>query len=251
MFDTHVHFDAAPFVNRLDEVAERTRAAGVRWAANPAVSLASSRLTLSFHARHPWILPCLGIHPLYLEAPHPPLEELERLAGEGPFAAVGEVGLDFWHGRADEERQREYLYHFALLAQRRGLPLLLHIRKSLYETFSVLREAGFTGRGIVHAFPGSHDMARKALDAGFFISAAAILTYPAKRGLLEVFAKLPRDRVVVETDAPDLPPRQRRGETHNPWDLPLTVKALADAWGESAEKTAELTEENARKVFGV
>jgi TatD DNase family protein len=252
MFDTHAHFDIEPFFDDLDEIARQTLEAGVRGAVNPAIHLASSRRALEVHARHPWVLPCLGIHPLYLgDAPHPPVEEIETLAEDARFAAVGEVGLDFWHGRDDEQRQREHLSVLAAVATRRGLPLLLHSRKSLYETLAAVRAAGFHGEGIVHAFSGSYEMAQKALDAGFYLSACANITYPRKARLREVFACAPRDRVVVETDAPDIPPWERRGQVHRPWDLPRVVSALAEVWKESPERAAEITEENARRLFGI
>lgn len=250
MFDSHVHFDAEAFRDDLDGAAARARDAGVTGVVNPAIDLRSSHETLAIHRRHPWILPALGFHPLYLDPwQTPPEAELEALAADGDYAAVGEVGLDFWHGRGDEERQRAFLAAQARLAQRHGLPLLLHIRKAFYETFAVLREAGFTGSGVCHAFSGSRDMARLALDRGFCLSACATLTYPDRARLREVFRWAPRDRLLAETDAPDIPPLSRRGKVHRPWDLPLTVAALAEALGVGPEEAAALTEENARRLF--
>jgi len=250
MFDSHVHFDAELFRNELDQAARRTREAGVTGAVNPAIHLESSRAVREIHRRHPWILPALGFHPLYLDPwDAPPVAELELLAAGGEYVAVGEVGLDFWHGRDDEERQRAFLEVQARVAQRHGLPLLLHLRKGFYEAFAALREAGFNGSGVCHAFSGSRDMARLALDRGFYLSACASVTYPGKERLREVLRWAPRDRLLVETDAPDIPPWTRRGEVHHPWDLPVTVAALAEALGVRSEAAAELTQENANRLF--
>ena len=250
MFDSHVHFDAEEFSGDLDASAAAARAAGIRGALNPAIDLASSARVLAIHRRHPWILPAIGFHPLYLEPwASPPVEELDRLAAAGPWAAVGEAGLDFWNGRGDEDRQRAFLEVQARLAHRMGLPLVLHVRKAFYDVFAVLREAGFDGPGVCHAFSGSREMARLALDRGFYLSACANLTYPAKARLREVFRWTPRERLLVETDAPDIPPWTRRGGVHRPQDLPVTVAALAEALGIAAEAAAELTEENARRLF--
>ncbi len=249
MFDSHAHFDAAAFRGELAQVAARTRSAGVTGAVNPAVGLESARRAQEIHRTHAWILPAVGFHPLYLDPfPEPPLGVLEDQLREGA-AAVGEVGLDFWHGRHDQERQLQFLEAQAALAQRWGLPLLLHLRKGFYEAFAALRRAGFTGSGVCHAFTGGRDMARLALDRGFYLAAGATLTYPDREKLRSVFAWAPRDRIVVETDAPDIPPWPRRGTLHRPWDLPLTVAALADALGMPAAAAAELTEENARHLF--
>jgi TatD DNase family protein len=250
MFDSHVHFDADVFRSDLDGTAQRSREAGVTGAVNPAIHLESSRAVREIHRCHPWILPALGFHPLYLDPwEAPPVEELERLAESGGYAAVGEVGLDFWHGRQDEERQRHFLEAQARLAQRRGLPLLLHVRKGFYDAFAVLREAGFTGPGVCHAFSGSRDMAQLALDRGFYLSVCATVTYPSKERLREVLRWVPRERLLVETDAPDIPPWTRRGEVHRPWDLPVTVAGLAETLGLQPEAVAELTQENAFRLF--
>lgn len=251
MFDSHLHLDAAAFFDRLDETAQAAWSAGVRGAVNPAVDLPSSCRTLAIHRRHPWVLPALGLHPLYLDPwDEPPLAELEALAEGGGYVAVGEVGLDFWRGRADEGRQRAFLSAQARLAQRLGLPILLHVRKAFYEAFAVLREAGFDRGGVAHAFSGSRDMARLALDRGFHLSACAVLTYPNAGAVREVFRWAPRERILVETDAPDIPPWPRKGQVHRPEDLPVTVAALAEALGVSTEEAAELTDENARRLFG-
>lgn len=251
MFDSHVHFDAEPFSRDLAGTAARTRAAGVAAAVNPAIDLASSGRTKEIHEAHPWILPAAGFHPLYLDPwGEPPEAELDSLLRDGNYAAVGEAGLDFWHGRGDEERQRAFLEVQGRLAQRFGLPLLLHVRKGFYEAFAVLRRAGFVGGGVCHAFSGTRDMARLALDRGFYLSACATLTYPERSRLREVFRWAPRDRLLVETDAPDIPPLARRGLVHRPWDLPVTVAALAEALGVPPGEAAEITQENAWRLFG-
>ena len=250
MFDSHVHFDAGEFAGDLDASAAAAREAGVRGALNPAVDLESSARVLGIHRRHPWILPAFGFHPLYLDPwAAPPVGELERLAAAGPWAAVGEAGLDFWNGRGDEERQRAFLEVQARLARRLGLPLILHVRKAFYEAFAVLREAGFDGPGVCHAFSGSREMARLALDRGFYLSACANLTYPVKGRLREVFRWAPRESLLVETDAPDIPPWTRKGSVHHPKDLPVTVAALAETLGIAPQDVAELTEANARRLL--
>ncbi|MEW6489997.1 MAG: TatD family hydrolase [Thermodesulfobacteriota bacterium] len=251
MFDSHVHFDAEPFFADLGEVAARTRAAGVTGAVNPAIDLASSARTKAIHEAQPWILPAAGFHPLYLDPwEEPPEAELDALLRAGAYVAIGEAGLDFWHGRDDEARQRAFLEAQGRLARRYGLPVLLHVRKGFYEALAVLRQAGFTGPGVCHAFSGTRDMARLALDRGFHLSACATITYPERSRLREVFRWAPRDRILVETDAPDIPPLARRGQVHRPWDLPLTVAALAEAMGVTPGEAAEVTEENARRLFG-
>ncbi len=247
MFDSHVHFDAYPDALGPSGTPARARAVGILGALNPAVDLDSSRLTLEVHHRHPWVRPCCGIHPLFLGTlAEPPTADLEALVESGDYAAVGEVGLDFWHGREDEERQRAFFEAQVRIASRAGLPLVLHLRKAFYEGFAVLRETGFEGAAVCHGFTGSREMARLALDRGGYLGAGAALLRPAER-LREVFAWSPRDRVLVETDAPA--PAGRPAPGREPWELPVVVAALAEMWAVSPQEAADVTRENAEQLF--
>lgn len=251
MFDSHVHLDYPLFFDDLDSVARRMREAGVVGAVNPAVDIPSSRRAAEISSRHDWVLPALGIHPLYVDRYElVPVEELEGLSSGGMYRAVGEVGLDFWNGRGDEGKQREFFEVQVALAARRGLPLLIHSRKAFYEVAAHLKSTGFAHGGVFHAFSGSWEMAAKALDLGFHVSICANITRPTKSGLVEVVRKIPAERLLVETDAPDMPPQFKKGETHYPWELGHTVRALAEALGRSAEEVGELTARNAIALFG-
>ncbi|TAL16243.1 TatD family deoxyribonuclease [bacterium] len=247
-FDTHLHLDYEPFFRELPTVVERMKAAGISGAVNAAINVDSSKKALSIHKKYPFVLPAAGLHPLYLKG-REPLAELSALLRAGGFRAVGETGLDFWNGRENEELQRECFHFQVLLAKELRLPLLLHIRKGFYETLSVMREAGYRGPAVYHNFTGSLDMAKKALDANLYLSIGATVTYPRKENLRRVVKFIPADRLLVETDAPDLPPWSKKGELHDPADLPETVRALAEALGVSGEELAETTSSNARRLF--
>jgi TatD DNase family protein len=251
MFDGHLHFGSEPLYSQIATEAECAWKVGVRWAVNAPVDLESSRRALKINSNYPWILPCLGVHPQFLGAGPVPVDEFETLASGGGFVAVGEVGLDFWEGRTDEHRQREALHHFALIAKKHSLPLVIHARKALYEVLSELRRAEFAGGGLIHGFSGSYEMACAALDEGFCLGASTLLGRENKGGLREVFARVPRERVLVETDAPDMPPWPRRGSDHRPCELPGVVAGLARVWGAGVEETARITTENGLRLFGV
>jgi TatD DNase family protein len=248
LFDTHLHLDYEPFFRELPAVVERMKAAGVTGAVNAAIDAPSSKKALSIHESYPFVLPAAGLHPLYLKGTEA-LEELAVLVRAGGFRAIGETGLDFWNGRENEELQRECFHFQVLLAKELRLPLLLHIRKGFYDVLSVMREAGFDGPAVYHNFTGSLDMAKKALDANLLLSLGATITYPRKENLRGVVKFIPAERLLVETDAPDLPPWSKKGERHDPSDLPETVRALAEALGVSGEELAETTFDNARRLF--
>lgn len=250
MFDSHVHLDYDPFYENLEETLLRMRAASITGALIPAIDLASSVRALEIAGRNKWVRAALGVHPLYLRGFAAfPEEELRGLAKGGGFSAVGETGLDFWEGRGEEEKQREFFLGQVAIAKEFSLPLLLHSRKSLYETLKAMRGAGFDGPAVVHAFSGGWHEAKAALDKGCHLSACANITRPNKSDLRETLKKVPAERLLIETDAPDMPPWEKRGQLHQPWDLPLTLAALAQIRGETPEETAAYTTRNAEKLF--
>jgi TatD DNase family protein len=248
LFDTHLHLDYGPFFADLTAVTGRMKAAGVTGAVNASINEDSSRRGLLIHAGHPFVLPAVGIHPMFVKS-REEFKSLAALARAGGFFAVGEAGLDFWNGRETEELQRECFHFQAALAKELGLPLLLHIRKGFYEALSLMKEAGYHAPAVHHNFTGSLDMAKKALDANLYLSFGATITYPRKENLRGVVKFIPRERILVETDAPDLPPWSKKGELHDPSDLPVTVRALAGLLGAREEEVAETTARNARRLF--
>jgi len=250
LFDSHIHFTAAVYARKGSEAPLRARAAGVGGAVSPAVDLPTSQAALVMQRRYPWMLPCLGVHPLYLgDLREPPEAALRALAAQGPFAAVGEVGLDFGQGRGDAARQCRFLAAQAALAVEWSLPLVLHLHKAFYEGFAVLREVGFEGPVVCHGFTGSQGMARLALDRNGYLGAGAGLLRRNARRLRELFAWAPRDRVLVETDAP--PPAGNTAPGRQPWELRAVVEGLARVWKVPPEEVAERTQGNAFGVFGV
>ncbi len=250
MYDTHVHLDYDAFHDELDAVVKRSLDAGVTGAMNPAVDLDSAARVLEISRRHPHVRAAVGIHPLYIGRYEAlPEQEFKALATAGGFEAVGEVGLDFWNGREDASRQEEFFRFQAAQAKRLGLPLLLHVRKAFYEVVSALDAERYDGAAVMHAWSGSWEMTAKALDRGHMISVCANITRPGKERMHAILRKVPRERLLVETDAPDMPPWFKRGETHYPWELGHTVAALAGVLGEAPEEVARFTQENAERIF--
>lgn len=177
--------------------------------------------------------------------------ELEGLLAEGSPVAVGEIGLD---GLLDipREIQEEAFRGQLRIAVAAGLPVLIHCRKGVERLLQILREEG-GGRvgGIFHAFSGSPETARQAIGMGFGISFGGTVTYPEARRPPEVLRSVPPEWIVLETDAPDIPPHPHRGEDNRPAWLPHVAEKVAEIRGWSFEETAAITTENARRVLRI
>ena len=207
--DTHCHLDAAEFAPDSDAVRARAREAGVDHCVLPAVEVGNFEAVRELAHRHGDSY-ALGIHPLSIGAAQP--ADLERLdqalaqARDDPrLVAVGEIGLDFFAGAPDRARQEWFLSGQLALARRHALPVILHVRRSADTLLKHLRQAGVTG--IAHAFNGSAQQAAEFVRLGFKLGFGGNVTFERAQQIRRLAAALPLSALVLETDAPDIPPQ--------------------------------------------
>jgi TatD DNase family protein len=251
LFDTHLHLDDEAFAHDREAVLHRARAAGVRGFLTIGTSLASSRRAIALADRHPDVYAAVAIHPHEAPAATPEaLAELAGLAGHPRVVAIGETGLDYYRDFAPKDLQAEAFRAHLALARRLRLPVIIHNRDAHWDVLRILAEEPPPGV-IMHCFSGSVEIARRCLDCGYYIGMDGPLTYRNARRALEVVAFVPPDRLLLETDAPYLPPEPHRGVRNEPAFLPLIAEAAARARGVFPGTVAELTTINAREAFGL
>jgi TatD DNase family protein len=249
LIDTHCHLDAAEFAADRDEVAARARAAGVGVIVVPGVERAGFTALLATCERYPGCFPALGIHPMYVDSAVP--EDLtvlhEMIALHRPVA-IGEIGLDFFVPGYDREHQEFYFSEQLKIAREFDLPVLLHIRRAQDTVLKFLRLAKVEG-GIAHAFNGSRQQAEEFIKLGFKLGFGGAMTYDRATKLRELAATLPLDSIVLETDAPDIPP-EFIGKTRNsPEYLPRFAETLAELRGITFAEVAAATTANAKEIL--
>jgi len=197
-----------------------------------------------------------GVHPDNEGVLEPSVQDLLRLAEHAKVVAIGETGLDYYrlNGRtvAEMEWQRERFRVHIQAAQHTGLPLVIHTRTASKDTLDVLTSEG-VGRvgGVFHCFTETLEVARAALDLGFYISFSGILTFKNAHDLREVASFVPLDRCLIETDSPYLAPAPFRGKTNTPALLPWVAKQVAELKGIAVEDIARITTLNFERLFGV
>ena len=256
--DTHCHLDAAEFDADRSAVIARARAAGVTQIVLPAVEVANFEAVRSLAHSHGHAY-ALGIHPLYVDrAADGDLDRLrEALAAhrdDPRLVAVGEIGLDHFVPGLDRERQAGFYAAQLTLAREFALPAILHVRRSADELLKHLRRIPVPG-GIAHAFNGSEQQAQAFLDLGFRLGFGGALTFERALQIRRLAATLPEGSLVLETDAPDIPPQwlyrdaaaRARGETarNEPAELPRIAATLAMLRGWTPARTAAVTAANA------
>lgn len=247
LIDTHCHLDLPPLVDQLDELLMEARAAGVSTWIVPAVHPDSWQRISELAKRDPNLRPAYGIHPLHAaNATAEQLKQLMQLAPEG--VAIGEIGLDTTYGNLDKQ---EVLFREQLrIARHHQLPVLIHCRKAVGRTLTILREerADQIG-GIMHAFSGSLESAREYSKLGFAISLCGALTWNTAVKPLQLAAHLPLDQLVLETDAPDLSPANHPDTPNRPAWLSETALTLAAIKETTITEIARQTTATARRVI--
>lgn len=258
--DTHCHLDFEAYETDRQQVLERSRQAGVQRILNPGIDLPSSRAAIRLAEEHPEVYAAVGVHPnSALEWDKSSLEELRDLAGHPKVVAIGEIGLDFYRDRAPREIQARAFEEQLELAASLALPVIIHNRQATLQVHKMLQN--WTGaleasssplndrHGVLHSFSGDVQEARHAIRLGFYVGITGPVTYRNAAALQEVVADLPADRLLVETDAPFLPPHPHRGERNEPVYVRLIVDKIAEIQSLSTGILAARTTSNAERLF--
>lgn len=250
IFDTHIHLDRVATEMDIDRELAAARAAGVGRFLVPGVDRDGWPGIRSIARRKDHIMVAYGLHPMAAaEWNRECRDELRALLQEKNAVAVGEIGLDRKVDVAPELQERVFRDQLQLALEMR-LPVLIHCLRETGRMMEILREEQFRDiGGIMHAFSGSYEIAREAIDRGFVLSFGGTLTYPEARRAVEVLEKIPDEAFVVETDAPDMAPHPHRGESNRPVWLKLIVEKVALTRGWDTEKAAEVSSANARRVL--
>ena len=249
LIDTHCHLDAAEFDADRDEVYAAALAAGVERIVVPSVAVDGFERAKTSLARYPDCRAAYGIHPLYaMSAQAADLLVLRTcLANEKPVA-VGEIGLDFYVPEIDPVRQQFFFVEQLKLAHEFKLPVLLHVRRSVDAVLKQLRCIRLPG-GIAHAFNGSRQQADEFIRLGFKLGFGGAMTYPGSMRIRQLAATLPLETIVLETDAPDMPPVWLNRGRNAPAELPRIAEVLAELRGLDVATIMAQTSANARQVL--
>jgi TatD DNase family protein len=256
--DTHCHLDASEFDADRAAVVERARAAGVTGLVLPAVQVSNFEAVRTLAHTHDGAY-ALGIHPLYVERAAD--EDLQRLSeavaarrGDARLVAIGEIGLDHFVPGLDLARQQRFYEAQLAIARGAGLPVILHVRRSADALLKGLRRTPVPG-GIAHAFNGSEVQAGHFVALGFKLGFGGAMTHERALQIRRLAATLPDEAIVLETDAPDIPPQwlyrtaQQRAQgqvsRNEPAELPRIAETLAALRGWTLAHTAAVTRANA------
>ncbi len=248
--DTHCHLDAAEFGTTQGELGAAAAHAGVERLVLPAVERANFGAVRALGTQYPSCLPAYGIHPMYVDHATPEdLTAMREYLALPNTVALGEIGLDFFVDGYCQQKQEHFFIEQLRLAREFDLPVLLHIRRAQDVVLKHLRQTRVRG-GIAHAFNGSRQQAEEFIKLGFKLGFGGAMTYDRASRLRALAATLPLESIVLETDAPDIPPNfLARGEPNKPEYLPRIAQTLAELRGLTLEQIAEVTTTNTLAVL--
>ncbi|MBK9245807.1 MAG: TatD family hydrolase [Burkholderiales bacterium] len=250
--DSHCHLAFAELADDIDGVLARMATAGVGRVLSVCTRLDEFERVHALALRDERIYASVGVHPDTTGIEEPTVERLAELAARPRVIAIGETGLDYYRLPEPLDWQRERFRVHIRAARAAGKPLIIHTRSASADTLRIMREerADLTG-GVMHCFTEGLDVARAAIDMGFFISFSGIVTFKNAGELQAVARALPLDRLLIETDAPYLAPVPFRGRTNEPAYVPHVAGKLAELHGATLPLIEARTEENFRLCFNV
>ena len=252
LFDTHTHLLDPRFDEDREALLQELPGRGIELMLNVACSAGDIEPLAECAERHDYVYVTAGIHPHEAaQAKAGDLEKVRAALHRDKFVAVGEIGLDYYYDLSPRDVQKEYFMAQLELAKELQKPAIIHIRDAFGDAMALLRTFYRQGTGVLHCFSGSYEVAKECVNMGMYISFAGPLTFDNAVKLREVAAKLPKDRVLIETDCPYLAPVPMRGKRNDPGFVLYTAKKLAEIWNMELKEVIDITNRNGRELFSI
>lgn len=236
---------------QIADIVARARDAGVVKMLNVGTSLEDSAHVNEISEHFGNVFKVFGVHPhnAHELATHEGRETFEKLLEQGCPVGIGEIGLDFFKMHNSKEEQTTAFEYQLAWAKQKGLPVCIHTREAFQETYDLLKKHEV--HGLIHSFTGDYEWAMKFIEIGFLIAFNGIVTFKNSKALQEAAAKIPLEKMVLETDSPFLSPEPERGKVNEPAKVRFTAAKIAELRGITAEEVGEVTSTNAENLFGI
>jgi TatD DNase family protein len=248
--DSHCHINFPELSQKIDEVLANMESNNISHALCVSVTLDKINEILDLTKKYSNIYASVGVHPDYEDIQEPDIDTLFKYSMNDKVVAIGETGLDYFRLKGDLSWQRDRFRTHIRAAIKSNLPLIIHTRNAPDDTISIMKEeAANSATGVMHCFTESYEMAKKAIDLGFYISFSGIITFKNAETLRETVKKIPIENILIETDSPYLAPVPNRGKLNEPANVKYVAEKIAELKGLSVEKVAEITTNNFFKLF--
>ena len=248
--DSHCHINFPELNQKIDQVLENMKDNDISHALCVSVTLDKINEILSLTKKYSNVYASVGVHPDYDNIQEPDIKTLFNYSKNEKVVAIGETGLDYFRLTGDLSWQRERFRTHIRAAIKSNLPLIIHTRNAQEDTISIMKEeSAKSTTGVMHCFTESYEMAKKAIDLGFYISFSGIITFKNAESLRETVKKIPIENILIETDSPYLAPVPNRGKLNEPANVIYVAEKIAELKGIPIEEVAEITTNNFFTLF--
>lgn len=253
LIDSHAHLEMEEFKEDLEEVTKRAWNSSVEYIVSVGFDLDSSRKAVELSQRFDRIYSAVGVHPHEAKSVNAgTFDSLKDLVKLNKVVAWGEIGLDYYYDNSPRDLQRSIFRRQIGIARSLGLPIIVHTREAKEDTLTIMKEEDIQEvGGVLHCFSGDLDMAKRAIDMGFFISFSGVISFPKAKRLMEVAREIPVEKILIETDSPYLAPVPHRGKRNEPSYVRNVAEILAEIKGLSFMDIARITSLNAKVLFKI
>ena len=251
LIDAHGHINDEKFDDVMEVVA-RAKETGLEAIMCASCNLSSSQKAAKFASEYENVYANVGFHPENVdEMDENSFKEIEALANNKKVVAIGEIGLDYYWRHDNKEKQKEVFVSQIELANKLNLPIVVHTRDAMGDTLEILKRHKPKMPSLMHCYGGSIESALELMKLGFSFSFGGLVTFKNAVNVVEVVKKLPIEHILLETDCPYMTPVPFRGERNEPKNVVYVADAIARIKGLSIEKVAEITTENAKRMFNI
>lgn len=248
--DSHCHINFPELMIKMEDVLAGMKEKKISHALCVSVTLDKFPEILELAKKYEHIFASVGVHPDYENISEPTPGQLVELAKDKKVVAIGETGLDYFRLTGDLNWQRERFRNHIQAAISANLPLIIHTRNAREDTIRIMKdESANKATGVMHCFTETYEMAKQALDLGFYISFSGIITFKNAHELRDTVKKIPLERMLIETDSPYLAPVPNRGKTNEPANVAYVAEKVAEIKNIPVEEVAIATTKNFSKLF--
>ena len=257
LFDSHSHFNDEKFDIDRDEIIKETLNSGVSNFIVAGYSVDSSKKAVEIANKYEETYAIVGISPNDLECINKEenieksISKIEELANNKKVVAIGEIGLDYYWNKENKEIQKQMFIKQIELANKLNLPIVIHTRDAFIDTIEILKNNNVNKKGIFHCCPLNRELVKEALKLDFYISLSGVITFKNTKNAEDIISMIPEDRLLIETDSPYLSPEPLRGKRNNSMNVKYVAEKIASVKNKTLEEIAEITNENAKRIFNI